>query len=185
MGDAVSAALAAENPPRCGRPRSGRLLGLMGRHSSRAAPPAPALRRRRCRQAWSRRPVLQSQAALAAAGFDLPTWDAVILGAQAPPQSNEPGDHLPEPSARGWQAPAAAAVAAHLQTELLAQLDVPSQALLFSQTGPFSSRPFTTPPAPVRPHLSVSSPSCLVHSGVEAARSSVQQPACAARPQLE
>ena len=92
------------------------------------------------------RGVLQSQAALAAAGFDLPTWDAVILGAQAPPQSNEPGDHLPEPSARGWQAPAAAAVAAHLQTELLAQLDVPSQALLFSQTGPFSSRPFTTVP---------------------------------------
>ena len=31
------------------------------------------------------RGVLQSQAALAAAGFDLPTWDAVILGAQAPP----------------------------------------------------------------------------------------------------
>ena len=29
------------------------------------------------------RGVLQSQAALAAAGFDLPTWDAVILGAQA------------------------------------------------------------------------------------------------------
>ena len=35
-------------------PRSGRLLGLVGRHSSRAAPPAPALRRR-CRQACSRR----------------------------------------------------------------------------------------------------------------------------------
>ena len=132
---------------------SGRVLGLVGRHSSRAAPPAPALCRRRCCQAWSRRArrptlrgVLQSQAALAAAGFDLPTWDAVILGAQALSQSNEPGDHLPEPSARGWQAPAAAAVAAHLQTELLAQLDVPSQALLFSQTGPFSSRPFTTVP---------------------------------------
>ena len=30
-------------------------IGLVGRHSSRAAPPAPALRRRRCRQAWSRR----------------------------------------------------------------------------------------------------------------------------------
>ena len=52
----------------------------------------------------------------------------------------------PPPSPMGWQAPAAAAVAAHLQTELLAQLDVPSQALLFSETGPFSSRPFTTVP---------------------------------------
>ena len=42
-------------PAVCGRPRSGRVLGLVGRHSSRAAPPAPALRRRRCCQAWSRR----------------------------------------------------------------------------------------------------------------------------------
>ena len=42
-------------PAVCGRSRSGRVLGLVGRHSSRAAPPAPALRRRRCCQAWSRR----------------------------------------------------------------------------------------------------------------------------------
>ena len=40
-------------PAVCGR--SGRLLGLVGRHSFRAAPPALALRRRRCRRAWSRR----------------------------------------------------------------------------------------------------------------------------------
>ena len=52
---------------------------------------------------------------------------------------------MPEPSARGWQAPAAAAVAAHLQTELLAQLDVPSQALLFSQTGAVGLSPLTFP----------------------------------------
>ena len=56
--------------------------------------------------------------------------------------------HLPEPSARGWQAPAATAIAEQLQAALLPQLDAASQALLFSQTGPFSSRPFCAPSCP-------------------------------------
>ena len=52
-----------------------------------------------------------------------------------------------EPSVRGWQAPAAAAIAERLQADLVSRLDVASQALLHSQTGPFSSRPFTSLPA--------------------------------------
>ena len=46
------------------------------------------------------RGALQSQAALAVAGFDLPTWDAVILGAQAPPSPMSQATTCPNP-ARG------------------------------------------------------------------------------------
>ena len=60
------------------------------------------------------RGVLQSQAALAAAGFDLPAWDAVILGAQAPPPMSQ-ATTCPNPT-RG-AAGASGPVAAHLQTD--------------------------------------------------------------------
>ena len=48
---------------------------------------------------------------------------------------------------RSYEALTAAAIAERLQAALLAQLDAASRALLFSQTGPFSSRPFTSVPS--------------------------------------
>ena len=90
--------------------------------------------------------VLQAQDALTTAGFRPPSWED-LLDNPAPPSSLDLSGHLPEPSARGWQAPAATAIAEQLQAALLPQLDAASQALLFSQTGPFSSRSFCSVPS--------------------------------------
>ena len=62
---------------------------------------------------------------------------------EAPPRAVPLAAPVLEPSARGWQAPAAAALAERLQADFVSRLDVASKALLHSQTGPFSSRPFT------------------------------------------
>ena len=115
---------------RCASP--GCVLGVAGRH---AAPAGPALSG-----------VLQAQDALTTAGFCPPSWEE-LLDNPTPPSSLNLSGHLPEPSARAWQAPAATAIAEQLQAALLPQLDAASQALLFSQTGPFSSRPFCSAPS--------------------------------------
>ena len=83
--------------------------------------------------------VLQAQDALTTAGFRPPSWED-LLDNPAPPS-------FLDLSGRGWQAPAATAIAEQLQAALLPQLDAASQALLFSQTGPFSSRPFCSVPS--------------------------------------
>ena len=90
--------------------------------------------------------VLLAQAQLAEAGFAGPSWGAFLQPGADPPPSAHALDHA-GPTLRGWQSPAAEAVSRQLQDEVLAQTDPASQALLFSQTGPYSSRVFTSVPS--------------------------------------
>ena len=98
--------------------------------------PVPA---RRCHA------LLLAQAQLAEAGFAGPSWEALLQPGADPPPFAHALDHV-GPTLRGWQSPAAEAVSRQLQAEVLAQTDPASQALLFSQTGPYSSRVFTSVP---------------------------------------
>ena len=86
---------------------------------------------------------LEAAGTLQAAGWNLPSWRDLVNGALSPPTADTAIDGSPT---RGWQQTAAHVTHASCRTQLLADLDPASQALLISQSGPRSSRAFTTIP---------------------------------------
>ena len=84
---------------------------------------------------------LEAAGTLQAAGWNLPSWRDLVNGALSPPTADTASDG---PITRDWQQTVAHVTHTSCRTQLLADLDPASQALLISQSGPRSSRAFTT-----------------------------------------
>ena len=76
-------------------------------------------------------------------GWDPPSWDELAAG-QAPPHGHEEVGNGPVQP--GWQRQAATPYHTAARAELYHTLDPPAQAMLDSQSGPFSGRAFTSIP---------------------------------------
>ena len=93
----------------------------------------------------------EATASLQAAGFQAPTWDAVLSAVPPAAPEDDPADLT-----RGWQRPASRTVDEFCHRAIRRELDAPGLAMLDSQSGPHAASVFTT--RPVSPELSLSSP---------------------------
>ena len=93
----------------------------------------------------------EASASLQAAGFQAPTWDAVLSAVPPAAPEDDPADLT-----RGWQRPASHTVDEFCHRAIRRELDAAGLAMLDSLSGPHAASVFTT--RPVSPELSLSSP---------------------------